>query len=139
MIKKTVTYEDFNGAMKTEDLHFHLTKAEAIEFSAEMQDMLRAPLTGLKPATEEQLTAAISAADSTTMMALIRRLITKAYGVRTEDGGFMKSPQIAEQFSYSPAYSEIFCAMVSDPDAANAFIKALIPQQLAKPAGAPAA
>lgn len=135
MIKKTVTYEDFNGGTHMQDLYFHLTKAEAIEFSAEMQDMLRVPATGLKPETEEQVMAALNAADRATMVALIRKLIVKAYGVRSEDGmSFRKSAELAEAFPSSPAYSEIFCSLVSDPEEAQTFINALIPKQPASPA-----
>ena len=31
MFKKTITYEDYNGVKRTEDFHFHFSKAEIIE------------------------------------------------------------------------------------------------------------
>ena len=31
MLKKTVTYEDFNGVERTEDFYFNLTEAELVD------------------------------------------------------------------------------------------------------------
>ena len=31
MLKKTITYEDYNGTERTEDFYFNLTKAELME------------------------------------------------------------------------------------------------------------
>lgn len=135
MITKTVTYEDLNGKKHTQTLNFHLTKAEAIEFFAEIRDVLRVPYIGTRPTTEADVAAAITNVDSTTLVAIIRKLIVKAYGVRSEDGAsFMKPAGLAEAFPASPAYSELFCELVTNPDDAQAFFRALVPKDVAGPA-----
>ena len=35
MLKKSITYEDYNGEMATEDFFFHLSKAELVEIERE--------------------------------------------------------------------------------------------------------
>ena len=34
MLKKTVTYEDYNGVEQTEDFYFNLTKVECMELDS---------------------------------------------------------------------------------------------------------
>ena len=44
MLKKTITYEDFNGETVSEDFFFHLSKAELVELELSHQGGLSAAL-----------------------------------------------------------------------------------------------
>lgn len=43
MIKKTVTYVDYNGVERTEDFHFNLTSAEVMDAGAHHPRRLQRP------------------------------------------------------------------------------------------------
>ena len=42
MLKKSVTYKDFNGQTVTEDFYFHMTKSEAVELEVNLPGGLAA-------------------------------------------------------------------------------------------------
>lgn len=121
MLKKTITYTDYDGRERTEDFYFNLTKAELIEmdFSAKggMQKLL------------EQIT---ETNDRKRLIELVKDLILRSYGVKSEDGRrFVKSKELSEEFSQTEAFSELFMEVGTDDGAAVAFVKGILPQGLA--------
>ena len=42
MLKKTITYNDYNGAERTEDFYFNLTEAEVVEMQYSIGEIGRA-------------------------------------------------------------------------------------------------
>jgi len=117
MIKKTITYEDFNGEKQTEDLYFNLTKAEAIELEVSFEGGLSAHLGKYKN-------------DPAKIVEMIKTVLLKAYGVKSQDGKkFIKSKEVMESFVSSEAYSEIFMMML-DPDKASELINGIIPRNI---------
>ena len=121
MLKKTITYTDYDGRERTEDLYFNLTKAELIEmdFSAKggMQKLL------------EQIT---ETNDRKRLIELVKDLILRSYGVKSEDGRrFVKTKELSEEFSQTEAFSELFMEVGTDDGAAVAFVKGILPQSLA--------
>lgn len=121
MLKKTITYTDYDGRERTEDFYFNLTKAELIEmdFSAKggMQKLL-------KQITETN--------DRKRLIELAKDLILRSYGVKSEDGRrFVKSKELSEEFSQTEAFSELFMEVGTDDGAAVAFVKGILPQGLA--------
>ena len=120
MFKKTITYTDFNGNERTEDFYFHLSKAELAEM-----DLSKA---GGFQAYIERI---IAAEDRETMVAIFKDIILKTYGEKDETGKrFIKSDELATAFSQTPAYSELFMELVSDADAAAAFINGVVPDDV---------
>ena len=121
MLKKTITYTDYDGRERTEDFYFNLTKAELIEmdFSAKggMQKLL------------EQIT---ETNDRKRLIELVEGLILRSYGVKSEDGRrFVKTKELSEEFSQTEAFSELFMEVGTDDGAAVAFVKGILPQSLA--------
>lgn len=130
MLKKTVTYTDYEGKEKTETLLFNLTRAEAYELLASLDDETIQYLDdAAKRAGDENTEAPVpTRKDRVTILKFIKQLIMSSYGVRTEDGHFMKSPELSASFAASEAYSELFMTFMNDDGAAAAFFNGLIPQ-----------
>lgn len=104
MLKKTVSFEDFDGHTQTEDLYFHLTKAELIEFVSQYPEDFQSYVK--KIALEDRREE---------LVFLFRNLILKSYGVR-EGSHFRKTADMAEEFSHTEAYSQLFMELFSATD-----------------------
>lgn len=127
MLKKTITYTDYNGLERTEDFHFNLTQAELMEMQLSTNGGL-----------DVMIKKVIDAKDIPSIITIFKDLILKAYGEKSEDGRrFIKSKAISEAFSQTEAYSQLFMELSLDADAAAAFINGIVPQQ--KQSAAPAA
>lgn len=124
MLKKTVTYTDFNGEEVTEDCYFHLSKAELIELEMSHKG-------GLSEALQE----IIRSEDGKAIIAEFKNIILGAYGKRSPDGKrFIKTQSDRDEFESSEAYSTIFVEIVTDPEAAAQFISGIIPHDMAEEA-----
>ena len=120
MLKKTISYVDYNGVSRKEDFYFNLSKAELMEME------LTTP-----GGMSSMLTRIVEARDDSEIMKIFKDLILKAYGEKSADGKhFNKSPEISEAFSHTEAYSELFVELASDSDAASQFVKGIVPQDL---------
>lgn len=131
MLKKTITYTDYNGVEKTEDFYFNLTKAELMK----MELMTAGGLT-------ETITRIVNAKDAPAIIAIFEDLILKAYGVKSPDGKrFEKSQALRDEFAQTEAYSILFMELATDADAAAKFVNGIVPADMtaAQPAIAPAA
>ena len=110
MIQKTITYTDFNGTERTETYHFHMSKAECMEFLAAHKK---------------------DGGDFSTMVTTLKDLILKSYGEVSIDGKrFIKSEEDAIAFYQSEAYSTIFMELGNDDKKAEAFLNGIIPADL---------
>lgn len=132
MLKKTITYEDFNGTTLKEDFFFHLSKAELIELEMSHQGGLSATLARI-----------VAAEDAKSIIEEFKNIILTSYGVRSDDGKrFIKSQELREEFVSTEAYSTLFMELVTDTDAAVEFVNGVIPagmaEEAAKLAGAQA-
>lgn len=122
MIKKTITYVDYNGNERTEDHYFNLTKAE----------LMRMEL-GVKGGMTEMMQRMIAAQDSPALIEVFEELIRKSYGIKTPDGkGFVKRAEDYEAFKSTEAYSELFVELLSSAEASSEFFNGVIPANLAK-------
>jgi len=119
MLKKTMTYTDFDGMERTEDFYFNLTEAEIIEMDMSTEGGL------------EQMIHKISTTqDKPRIIAIFKEIILKAYGEKSLDGKrFIKNKELAEAFSQTQAYSDLFMSLASDPDSASAFINGIVPKK----------
>lgn len=122
MLKKTISYVDYNGTKRTEDFYFNLTKAEISEMELEIPGGM-----------SEMLKRITAAQDTPTLVKIFKDLILRSYGVKSDDGRrFIKSQQLKEEFSQTEAYSELFMELATNADAASAFINGIIPADVAK-------
>lgn len=118
MLKKTVTYTDYNGVERTEDFYFNLTKAELTEMELSTEGGLEAMIR--KIVAEKNAPAIIK---------IFKELVLKAYGEKSPDGRrFIKNDEVRDAFSQTEAYSEIFMELATDADAAAAFVNGITPK-----------
>ena len=120
MLKKTLTYEDFNGVERTEDFYFNFTEAECVEWNLTTEGGL-----------VETIRKIVAAKEQKELIELFKEFVLKAYGEKSPDGRrFMKTPEIREAFSQTNAFSIIFMELAKDDIAADAFIQAVIPKKV---------
>ncbi len=117
MLKKTMTYEDFDGNMRTEDFYFNLTKAECAELEF-----------GVKGGLTEMLNKILEEKDLPRIIEIIKKFILQAYGVKSSDGKrFIKNDELREAFSQTNAYSDLFMEYAFDAKSFAEFIQGVIP------------
>ena len=121
MLKKTITYTDYNGVERKEDFYFNLTKAEIME----MEMSISGGLT-------EMINRIVAAQDAPAIVKIFKELILKAYGEKSADGRrFMKVDEngvpLSINFSQTEAYSQLFMELATDADAASAFVNGIVP------------
>lgn len=124
MLKKTITYIDYNGSERTEDFYFNLTKAEIMEMELSTTGGL-----------SEMIARIVAAQDAPAIIKVFKELVLKAYGQKSADGKrFVKSAALAEEFEQTEAYSILFMELATDADAAAKFVNAIVPasEQVAK-------
>lgn len=118
MLKKTITFEDFDGNMRTEEFYFNLTKAELVQL--ELSE---------KKGLAETLKDIVASNDGATIVKKFQEIILLSYGIKSEDGRrFIKTPELRDEFAQTAAYSELFIELATDADAAAKFVKGIVPQ-----------
>jgi len=124
MLKKTVTYDDYNGVERTEDFYFNLSKAELLEMEL-----------GTSGGLAEMIRKIVAAQDAPAIIKVFKDLVLKAYGEKSADGKrFIKSPELSEAFSQTEAYSQIFMELATDDKKAAEFVNGIVPAGMAEAA-----
>lgn len=119
MLKKTITYDDYNGVSRTEDFYFNLTAAEVTEMEMSVDGGL-----------VEQIDRIVKAKDHKQIVAAFKNIILKAYGEKSLDGRrFIKNQELRDAFSQTEAYSQLFMELATDADAAAAFVNGIVPNK----------
>ena len=126
MLKKTITYIDYNGVERTEDFYFNLSKAEVLELEM-----------GTTGGLTEMINKIVAAQDTPTLIKIFKDLVLRAYGEKSPDGKrFIKSDEIRDAFSQTEAYSNLFTELATDAEAASKFFNGIIPDNVDKPVSA---
>lgn len=128
MLKKTITYTDYNGNQQTEDFYFNLSKTELARM-----EMREATLVDgeAKNGLVDRLNSIVARGKGQEIIDTMEDIIQKSYGVRSDDGKrFIKNQEVLDEFTQSPAYDEFFFEMVTDAEAAAAFIDGIVPKDL---------
>lgn len=120
MIKKTITYVDYNGNNRTEDFWFNLSKAELMAMEMET-------VGGFTEVTRR----IIAAQDTASLIKIFKDFILKTYGEKGPDGKrFIKSKELSEAFSQTEAYSDLFMELATNAEKASEFINGVAPADL---------
>ena len=120
MLKRTITYNDYNGEERTEDFYFNMTKAEMAEMELTTEGGFGAKV--------DKIT---KAKDIPSIVEVFKDLILRAYGQKSSDGRrFVKSKELSEEFSQTEAYSILFMELATDSKAAAAFINGIMPLEI---------
>lgn len=118
MLKKRITYVDYENNERSEDFYFNLTQAEVFQMEISTPGGMTRLLE--KIASEQ---------DGKRMVEYFKTIIDSSYGVKSEDGRrFIKSTEILDNFRQTEAYSKLFMELATNADAAAAFINGIIPQ-----------
>lgn len=122
MIKRTITYTDYNGMERTEDFLFHLTKADITKMEMSTAGGLA-----------ERITRIVQAKDQPAIIEVFEDLIKRSYCTKTADGrGILRRPEDLEAFMGTEAYSILFMELATDDKAAAAFVNGIVPSDMAK-------
>lgn len=131
MIKKTISYVDFNGTQRNDDYYFHLSVPEATRFAARFGEQ----------GWEAGIKKIIDSGDLRDVLDLFEDVILTSYGQKSPDGRtFVKNKEMRESFSNSEAYAQLFEELIMSPDAMTQFAKGIgmsTAQQLASKATEP--
>lgn len=121
MVKKTITYSDYNGNERTEDFYFNLTKAEITKMEM-----------GTTGGLAEMIQRIVAAQDTPAIIKIFEDLILKAYGRKSPDGKrFEKSEELIREFEQTEAYSQLFMELATDADKAAEFVNGIVPADIA--------
>lgn len=117
MLKKTITFTDYNGVERTEDFYFNLNEAELTEMQLMKEGGLR-----------EWLEKMVKSENKVEIMKMFKMIILKAYGEKSADGRrFIKSDEISENFTQTEAYNKLFMELVSNESTMSEFVKGIVP------------
>lgn len=117
MLKKTITYTDYNGNERTEDFYFNLTKAEATEMAVTDR--------------WSNMEKIVADENNEEILKEFKKFILDSYGEKSEDGRrFIKSDELKEAFSQTEAYSELFMELATNADAASDFMRGVVPESV---------
>jgi hypothetical protein len=120
MLKKQVTYSDYDDNVRTDTLYFHLNKFEWLELE-----------TYTKGGLIENLEHAVETNNAKKTIDLLKKIILRAYGERDpETGTFEKDDDKAIRFSKTEAFSALFYELAYDENASKEFFLGLIPKEI---------
>lgn len=111
MIKKTITYKDYDGEVITEDFYFNLSKPELVKLDAFYGGL------------QKRLDKVKADRDYFTLYEMFENIIKSSYGVKSEDRKrFVKSNDISDSFLQSRAYEVLFNELIVNEEAINDFM-----------------
>jgi hypothetical protein len=124
VLKRNITYEDYNGNTVTETFYFNLTKTELLNWENSAEGGMSAVLQRI-----------IDTKDVGEIVKHMQEIILKSYGVKSDDGKhFLKSDDIRNNFEQSAAYDALFMELATDDSAAVAFLMGAMPKGFAEQA-----
>lgn len=123
MLKKTITYTDYNGVERTEDFYFNLNRSELSKMEITTAGGLVAMLERI-----------VAAKDGKAIMNTVEAIIHQAYGEKSPDGKRFekKNGALADAFEETEPYNMLFMELVTDAVAAASFVKGILPEDLQK-------
>jgi hypothetical protein len=120
MLKRNITYENFNGEKCTGTFYFNISKPEIVELQY-------SDAAGF----DEVLKKIVKADDQGGLIAIFKKLILDSYGQKSPDGErFIKNDQLREDFSQMAAYQSLFMELATSDGAAAEFIIGIFPADM---------
>lgn len=125
MIKRTVTYKDFDGNPVSEDYCFHMMEADFVDldFKYEEYGGLRGYLTQLVKDIQEKG----ENAPKRPMYEFLKEMISVSVGKRVGNR-FDRSPEVKDRFFQTGAYSGFLMDLLNDPEGIPTFIDGITPE-----------
>lgn len=124
MLKKKITYTDYNGMERNDYFYFNMTEREVVMLLAQLG------VDDLKEYTNKL----VESGDSKAMFSFIDNIILSSIGAKSEDGKrFVKNKLIRDDFEQSEAYNVLFMDFLQNPSTASSFASAIVAKAKAKP------
>lgn len=132
MLKKSITYVDYNGEKQTDECYFNLSKAELLELGMSEQGGF-----------DNYIRTLIAEKDNKKIYEMFKNIVLMSYGRKSADGRtFIKKKMVdgqmiylKDEFEQTEAFTELMMELVSGgDDAMSKFINALIPKEIAEQA-----
>ena len=124
MVKKTITYTDFEGNEVTKDFYFNISKMEFRELDRRIPGGLERFIDTVR--TEK---------DPDKMLDLMNLLILESYGEISEEGRFVKEDargrRLSNYFKISEAWDVLFTNMLQNENELSEFLTGIVPQDVA--------
>lgn len=121
MYCEKMTYTDFDGKEREEEIRFNLTQAELLEWELTTEGGM-----------QKLLETIVAEKDKVKLAEMFRTIILKAYGVKSADGKrFVKvidGHRVSEDFAQTQAYSDFMMSLFTDPQKQIDFVNAIVPQ-----------
>lgn len=122
MLKRDITYINFDGETETETFYFNLSRTELIELELSNKGGMQAYLENI-----------VKSNDNQKIWEEFKKIVLLSYGVRSEDGKrFVKNEQVREEFLQTPAFDALIMEFMNDADAAANFVNGIMPSDFAK-------
>ena len=127
MLKKTITYTDYNGNVRTEDHYFNLSDAEVVEME-----------TSISGGLSEMLQKLINEQNMPEIMRIVREIVQKAYGEKSADGHYFTKVdentgrRLIDRFMQTEAYSQLIMDLTFDSVEASNFVNGIMPANFEK-------
>lgn len=122
MLKRDITFDDFNGDKVTETHYFNLTKVELVELETKYAGGL-----------EKNIMSIAEAKDARVLFKEFKDIILMSYGQKSPDGKlFKKSDELKEEFAQTAAFDALMMEILGNEEAAAKFIAGVMPADLAE-------
>jgi len=120
MLKRPITYTDFDDNEVTETFYFNLMKSEIVKLELGHDGGLDG---WIKKVSKTQ--------DNEAIYEEFKRIVLLSYGEKSEDGKrFIKSPEAREAFSQTAAFDSLLIEMMSNQDVLVTFVKGIMPKDM---------
>lgn len=119
MLKKVITYTDYNGEDRTEPFYFNLSRSELVDMAI-----------GDKIDLGQKLRSISEETNKTKLMDAFKEIIKASYGIKSDDGRrFIKNDEVFEEFTQTEAYANLITEIVFDASKAVEFINGIMPKK----------
>lgn len=117
MFKINKKFVDYNGVEKEQDFYFNLTKADLLKMELSEEGGM-----------DKRLDRLVKTKDMKEAIKVFEGLLLMSFGIKTDDGRFVRNDEARAQFVSSAAYPEIYFDLATNVDLANEFIANIIPK-----------
>lgn len=124
MVKKTVTFTDFDGKDITKDFYFNLSKMEFRVLDRKIPGGLQNMIDQIQREKDQDR-----------MVDLLDLLILESYGEKSEDGRFVKEDpygrRLSSYFKVSEAWDVLFMTLIQNENELSDFLTGIVPKDVA--------
>lgn len=120
MIKKTITYNNFNDEEITEDFYFGLLESEIAKLELETKGGMVA-----------KIQKAVDTKEVPELVKIMCDFIDMSFGVKSPDGKyFTKDENDLKLFKSTKAYDKLYMELVTNTKSAIDFVNGIFPKEL---------